>query len=153
MKEPSSPPCLLGQEAAIDPDYTQLEARPACLDFSLANTVIYCDRWLETVAFYRNVLGLQTCFRKDEWFVELVINAQAHLGLADASRCSIPAGHGTGLTLSLMTADLQALHQYLQEKGLAPGAIVDRSWREPFFYISDPEGTRIELWSPRSPDR
>lgn len=153
MKELSSSPCLLGQDADIDPDYTGLDARPACLDFTLANTVIYCDQWLETVAFYHNVLGMQTFFRKDDWFVELVINAQAHLGLADASRCTIPAGHGKGLTLSLMTADLQALHRYLQEKGLEPGAIVDRSWREPFFYISDPEGTRIELWSPRSLDR
>lgn len=147
----SSSPCLLGeQDADINPDYTRLESPSGCLDFSLSNTILYCEHWQETRDFYQHTLGLKPRFSKDDWFIELQVNDGAHLSIADASRCSIAPGQGVGLTLSLKTPDLTALHRYLREKGLKPGPMVDKSWREPFFYVHDPEGNRIEFWTARS---
>lgn len=110
------------------------------------NTILYCERWTDTVAFYRDTLDL-TVTHTTEWFVEVHLSGSAHLSLTDASQTSIAPSHGAGITLSWQVADLATTRSTLVAAGLAVTAIAAR-WNSSYVELNDPEGTRIELWSP-----
>lgn len=112
-----------------------------------ANTIIYCRHWPESVRFYKDVLQLAISFRKDDWFIEFSVNGAAHLSIADAARCTIAPGAGVGLTLSFFVQDLPGAQAVFQQHGIATTAIKAQGWRAPYFYVNDPEGTRIEFWT------
>lgn len=146
---PASSPCQLEGAARENPDYTQLGNRPVYLDFPVANTILYCAHWEKTRHFYRHVLKLSAAFSKDDWFIEFRVNDSTHLSIADARHCSIDPGHGKGLTLSFQCSHLAELHAYLLAETQQPGDLIDKGWREPYFYLYDPEGNRIEFWQAR----
>ena len=110
-----------------------------------ANTVLYCDEWVATVAFYRDVLGFEVEHETD-WFVEFRVVGDAYLSIADASRATIDAVAGKGITLTLHTSALAETRAYLERGGVATTPIT-RRWGAEVFYCHDPEGHRIEFWS------
>lgn len=110
------------------------------------NTILYCRRWAETVQFYRDVLGL-TVRHTTDWFVEFQVAGQSFVSIADAARTTIPAAQGAGITLSWQVVDLEGFHRHLSDHGAAPSAITTR-WRARCFYFHDPEGHRLEAWTP-----
>lgn len=112
----------------------------------IANTIVYCRRWQPCVAFYRDGLGLAISFEND-WFVEFVLNSGARLSVADARRASIESAEGKGITLTLKVGDLAAEHSRLRNRDLAPGKIREHPFGANVFYLSDPDGNRIEYWS------
>lgn len=109
-----------------------------------ANTILYCGEWPATVAFYRHLLELPVSF-ENEWFVEFRLNAGAYLSVADASRASIAAVAGQGITLAWQVSDLGRLHAQLTAAG-APVTPIRRRWGAWVFYCHDPEGHRLEFW-------
>lgn len=109
------------------------------------NTILYCERWTETVAFYRDVVGLPEEFAND-WFVEFALGAGSFLSVADAARASIRPSGGAGLTLSWQVADVAAVREELVAAGAAVGEL-RRRWGSPVLDLFDPEGNRVELWS------
>jgi catechol 2,3-dioxygenase-like lactoylglutathione lyase family enzyme len=109
------------------------------------NTILYCARWAETVAFYRNVLQLPATF-ESEWFVEFQLAASSYLSVADHRRATIAPNHGAGLTLSWEVDDVESLRSELIGSGLQLGPIGAR-WGAATLDLFDPEGNRIELWS------
>ena len=110
------------------------------------NTILYCERWSETVSFYRDGLRLPTTFEND-WFVEFGLGGSAYLSVADQSRATIGAGHGAGLTLSWEVPDIVHSHRLLVEAGIDVSPI-GRRWGAATLDLFDPEHNRIELWSP-----
>jgi catechol 2,3-dioxygenase-like lactoylglutathione lyase family enzyme len=145
-KPPSSPTCLLDSEENFDPAYLP-DYRSHSMKILAANTIIYCKNWQDSVHFYRDVLGLAISFQKDDWFIEFVVNGAAHLSIADAARCTIPPGSGVGLTLSFFVQDLRGTEAIFKEHNIATTPIKAQGWRAPYFYVNDPEGTRIEFWT------
>ncbi len=145
-KPPASPTCLLDSEEDFDPAYLP-DYRSHAMKILAANTIIYCKHWQESVHFYREVLQLTTSFQKDDWFIEFVVNGAAHLSIADAARCTIPPGSGVGLTLSFFVQDLRAAEATFKEHNIETTPIKAQGWRAPYFYVYDPEGTRIEFWT------
>ena len=147
--ESSSSPCLLDSGESFDSSYLPDYAGARTMKILAANTVIYCqhDRWPASVHFYRDVLQLAISFQKDDWFIEFVVNGAAHLSIADASRCTIPPGNGAGLTLSFFVQDLRAAEALFKEHDIPTTEIKAKGWRAPYFYVYDPEGTRIEFWT------
>ena len=117
------------------------------LSIERTNTVLYCERWLETVAFYRTVLGLRVAFEND-WFVEFQLAASSFLSIADASRATIGAVDGQGVTLTWQVPMLVDTRTLLEAGGVDVTEIKSR-WGADVFYCHDPEGHRIELWSDR----
>jgi catechol 2,3-dioxygenase-like lactoylglutathione lyase family enzyme len=111
------------------------------------NTILYCSRWIETVAFYRNRLGLEISFQND-WLVEFFLTEKSFLSVADQSRTTIPKADGKGITLSFKIDDLKAVHRRFIEDGLSPTDIRSQVMNADVFYLRDPEGTRIEFWRP-----
>lgn len=114
-----------------------------------ANTILYCDAWAATVAFYRGVLGLDVSFQND-WFVEFSVGPGSYLSVADARRSSIDAGDGTGLTISLRVPDVTAARSKLLDAGVVVGAIGTR-FGCPVVDVLDPSGNRLEFWSSMPP--
>jgi catechol 2,3-dioxygenase-like lactoylglutathione lyase family enzyme len=118
------------------------------LHFESANTILYCKRWKETVAFYQRQLGLPVTFSSD-WFIEFRLADAAHLSIADEARASVKSGGGQGVTLTLQVDSAEAVRALLQKRGLNPEPLRDHPWGARAFYLYDPEGHRLEIWSPK----
>lgn len=112
------------------------------------NTILYCVQWTATVAFYRDQLHLPVTYAND-WFVEFHLGSTSYLSIADHHRATIRPANGDGITLSWQVTDLAAAAQQLQRAAIACSAITKR-WGAHVLYFHDPEGNRIELWSPLS---
>jgi predicted enzyme related to lactoylglutathione lyase len=117
------------------------------MDIKTANTILYCRKWKETVAFYQTQLDLHVTI-SNEWFVEFKLNETSRLSIADQSRCSIDSNDGKGITITLEVDNIDTTHLYLNEVGLNPTPIKDHPWGAKVIHIYDPEGNRIEFWSP-----
>ena len=114
------------------------------LQLRRTNTILYCQNWEATAAFYRDTLGLSISFAND-WFVEFGLHAGAYLSIAAAARASIAAVAGQGITLAWQVEDLAAVRGELEAAGVAVTPIKQR-WGAWVCYCHDPEGHRIELW-------
>lgn len=113
-----------------------------------ANTILYCRKWEETVAFYKDKLKLLVISSTD-WFVEFKLNESARLSIANETRATIKSGNGKGVTLSLQVADVEETRAECVEAGLNPTPIKE-VWGSKAIYIHDPEGNRLEFWSGRA---
>lgn len=111
-----------------------------------ANTILYCRDWQATVAFYRDRLRLPVIFASD-WFVEFELTLGARLSIADERRATIRSSGGAGITLTLQVDDADAAWQTLHAAGIAVGKLKDHAWGARVFYLRDPEGHRLEVWS------
>ena len=111
------------------------------------NTILYCDKWSETVAFYAKQLGLPVTYQSS-WFVEFALSETTRVSVADASRTTVKSAAGKGITLSLQMDNLESVWKNLRNAGVTPTAIKDHPMQARVFYFFDPEGYRIEIWSP-----
>jgi uncharacterized glyoxalase superfamily protein PhnB len=114
-----------------------------------ANTILYCHAWAETVAFYQDQLGLPITFASD-WFVEFALTESARLSIADERRATIKSSHGAGITLTFQVEDADEVWAAFQSAGLKPTPCRTHSWGARTFYLRDPEGNRLEVWSSTS---
>lgn len=117
------------------------------MDIKTANMILYCKKWKEMFAFYKTQLGLLITISRG-WFVEFKLNEGARLSIADEARTSIDSNDGKGLTITMEVDDIEATHSYLNEVGLNPTPIKDQTWGARVIHIYDPEGNRLEFWSP-----
>lgn len=115
-----------------------------------SNTILYCEHWAPTVRFYRDDLGLRVVAEND-WYVEFRITSVSSLSIADASRTTIDHVGGQGVTISWRVADIAVTRNRLLDRSLAPSEI-HIVWNAAAFYILDPEGHRIEIWSEDLPE-
>lgn len=128
----------------LHPHPTQIMPK---FNIQTANTILYCRAWGETVAFYRDQLELPVNFASD-WFVEFILTESARLSIADERRATIKSSNGVGITLTFQVQDADALWMAFQEAGLQPTPCRTHAWGARTFYLRDPEGNRLELWSP-----
>ena len=119
------------------------------MEIRMANTIVYCAQWEETVDFYKYRLQLEVTTALD-WFVEFKLNETARLSIADATRTSMEACKGKGITIAMEVEDIASSHVFLEQAGLHPQAIRDHACGAKVFYLHDPEGNRLEFWSPNN---
>ena len=115
------------------------------MEIKSSNTILYCTKWHNTVAFYRDVLRLPINLSKD-WFVEFRLSDNSRLSVANEKDASIKSCQGHGLTISLEVEDIEAMHARMKKSGAKPTTI-KQIWESKQFYMLDPEGNRIEFWS------
>ena len=115
------------------------------MNLKTSNTILYCKKWKDTVAFYKKALKLQVHF-SNKWFVEFILTDKARLSVADEDKSSIKSSGGKGITISLEVDDIELMYSSMEESGLNPKPIKE-IWKSRLFYIYDPEGNRIEFWS------
>lgn len=113
-----------------------------------ANTILYCKKWQETIAFYRDRLKLLV-ISSNEWFVEFKLNEMSRLSVANETRTSIKSGDGKGITISLQVSDIEQTRAELLDAGITPTPIKE-VWGSKAMYIHDPEGNRLEFWMGRA---
>jgi predicted enzyme related to lactoylglutathione lyase len=109
------------------------------------NTILYCRNWEETMKFYRDLLKL-TVNHETEWLVEFQLIDNTFLSIANTAFTTIQSAKGSGITLSFQVENVDIVHRRLGEAGIETGPI-KAIWGARAFYIFDPEGHRIELWS------
>jgi catechol 2,3-dioxygenase-like lactoylglutathione lyase family enzyme len=112
------------------------------------NTILYCNKWEETITFYRERLGLKSAFQCD-WFVEFRITPTAFLSVADQSKATLASAQGKGITLSFQIDHLRTAYNEFIRDGLAPTKIRANVMNADVFYLFDPEGNRLEFWRPK----
>ena len=109
------------------------------------NTILYCRNWQTTIKFYRDMLKLRVNY-ETEWLVEFRLVDNAYLSIANADGTSIQSSNGNGITLSFQVESVDVAHRRLRDLGIKAGPIKP-IWGARAFYIYDPEGHRVELWS------
>ncbi|MEJ2657153.1 MAG: VOC family protein [Desulfobacterales bacterium] len=114
-------------------------------DIKRTNTILYCQNWDDTVKFYRDVLKLNVN-HETEWLVEFQLIDKTFISIANAAFTSVQSAKGSGITLSFQVENVDVTHHRLRELGIETGPI-KTIWGARVFYIFDPEGHRIELWS------
>ncbi|MDZ7665122.1 MAG: hypothetical protein U5K27_07305 [Desulfotignum sp.] len=77
-------------QPASGPDSHGLQGQIVC-----ANTIVYCEKWPETVTFYQTGLQLPVTVARD-WFVEFRLTDTARLSIADAGRTTRDTTRGKG---------------------------------------------------------
>ena len=110
-----------------------------------SNTILYCRNWENTVRFYRDVLKF-VINHESEWFVEFQLADNTYLSIANAANTSIKSADGGGITISWQIEDVELTYLRFNELGIKTRKIKS-VWGARAFYIFDPEGHRIELWS------
>ena len=114
------------------------------------NTILYCKKWEETLRFYRVLLD-DPGDPVTDWFVEFSINTTARISIADERCASIKSANGKGITLSIRIDNIDRQWDRLHRSGLTPDKIRFHPWGAKVFYLFDPEGHRIEMWTPHPP--
>ncbi len=109
------------------------------------NTILYCKKWQETIAFYKDGLKLLV-ISSNEWFVEFKLNEMSRLSVADETRTSIKSGDGRGITISLQVSDIEQTRAELMDAGIIPTPIKE-VWDSKAIYVRDPEGNGLEFWA------
>jgi len=131
----------------IEQRYSMRSTTEQMMDIKTANTILYCRKWKETVAFYKTQLRLRVTNSR-EWFVEFKLNEAARLSIADEAKTSIGSTGGNGITITMEVYDIEKTHLDLSKAGLDPTPIKDHAWGARVIHIYDPEGNRLEFWSP-----
>lgn len=114
-------------------------------DYLTTNTILYCEKWEETVHFYKEALAFKVAFSSD-WFVEFSLNEKSRLSIADQARSSIKSTGQKGITITLQVRDINSIWNDFNKKKFEPTPIKVHPWNAKVFYVFDPEGHRIELW-------
>jgi predicted enzyme related to lactoylglutathione lyase len=115
------------------------------VEIKTSNIILYCTKWYETVAFYRDTLKCPTLF-SNEWFVEFSLTDTARLSVANEKKSTVKSCQGKGITICLQIEDIDVTHASMEASGLKP-TMIKEIWKSRLFYIYDPEGNRIEFWS------
>jgi predicted enzyme related to lactoylglutathione lyase len=110
-----------------------------------SNTILYCRNWKNTVRFYRDVFKF-LINHESEWFVEFQLADNTYLSIANAANTSIKSADGGGITISWQIEDVESIYLRFNELGIKTSKLKN-VWGARAFYIFDPEGHRLELWS------
>ena len=110
-----------------------------------SNTILYCRNWEVTVKFYRDVFNF-VINHESEWFVEFQLADNTYLSIANTANASIKSADGGGITLSWQVEDVEKTHHRLNQLGIKT-SLIKLVWGSRAFYLFDPEGHRLELWS------
>lgn len=135
------------ERSGARPLETDVVAAPL-LAVGRANTILYCRDWSATVSFYSDDLGL-AILAENEWYVEFRVTTASSISIADSTKAPITDVGGQGITLSWRVPDLVVTHKRLVDHGLGPSRIRPVGGASAF-YLYDPEGHRIEIWSERA---
>ena len=114
-------------------------------NFVTANIIFYCHEWNKTVGFYRDGLRLPVLFSTD-WFVEFGLTGTSRLSIADEKCASVKSCGNTGITITLQVKNIDTARKNAVKMGLKPTEVKRHPWNARVFYLSDPEGRRLEFW-------
>jgi catechol 2,3-dioxygenase-like lactoylglutathione lyase family enzyme len=111
------------------------------------HTVLICEKWEDCVSFYKDVLGFPVLYERER-FVEFQVTGDARIGILKPLHPNVPKPTHDRLILSICVEDIEAAHGQLNTRFPGLPAVRKHPWGPRVFEFRDPEGRRIELWSP-----
>lgn len=111
------------------------------------HTILYCKEWARCVSFYRDVLLFPVVY-SNRLFVEFEPVRGACIGLIDAARSRRGSASRDGTLLSFCVRDLEKAHAFISQRCPGVSEIRAHPWGARLFDLEDPEGRRLEFWSP-----
>ena len=110
------------------------------------NIILYCEKWKQTVEFYRDIIGFQEKMANN-WLIEFEVAEHVCLSVAKASATSINSAGGAGITVTFKVPDTHIMWDTLNDKGVKVTPIRQSRLGGQAFFLRDPEGNRLEFWS------
>jgi len=111
------------------------------------HTVLFCREWDACVAFYRDVLGFAVADRK-RGFVEFEVAPNSRIGLIRSDGESPVNKNERVFILSFRVANVEEVHSRLVKYCIETTAVKQHAWGARVFELRDPEGRRLEFWTP-----
>lgn len=111
------------------------------------HTVLFCKEWDACVNFYREVLGFEEVAAR-AGFVEVQVTPESRIGLLRHKKEGGAANLDTSMILSFKVEDVGKIHQILSERCKGIGELRRHPWGARLFELRDPEGRRLEFWTP-----
>jgi len=108
------------------------------------HTILYCRKWDACVSFYRDILGFKEVYIKPG-FVEVHITPGARIGLLRSVKNDNPEC----VILSFQVGDVDKMHDFLSVRCKEITAVKLHPWNARLFELRDPEGRRLEFWTPQ----
>ena len=113
------------------------------------HTVLICEQWEACISFYRDVLGFRVVDERER-FIEFQVTPGARIGILrplDPAR-SKPGFGRDRVILSICVDRIEEAHAELKARYPGIPAIRKHPWGARVFEFKDPEGWRVEFWSP-----
>lgn len=98
----------------------------------------------ESVAFYKDVIGLNVKFRDGNRWTQFDVNGVG-VALADPSEGSVPPGGGA--TVVLEVDNLLEMREKLTQQGIHVNDIVDMGGHGKYFTAKDPSGNVVQIFA------
>jgi catechol 2,3-dioxygenase-like lactoylglutathione lyase family enzyme len=112
------------------------------------HTVLFCRKWKACVAFYRDVLGFEVVDSNPR-FVEFQVTPGARIGLLKPTGKSVLEDTSASCILSFRVENVEKIHKILSARCKEATAVKQHSWGARLFELRDPEGRRLEFWTPQ----
>jgi len=110
------------------------------------HAVLRCRRWAECVSFYGEILGFPAVERH-KGFVEFQVTPDSRIGVIRVSKTDSP-GSAESCLLSFRVPDLAEAHRTLRARRPELEQVRSHAWGAKVFELRDPEGRRVEFWTP-----
>ena len=112
------------------------------------HTVLFCRKWDACVSFYRDVLGFEEIDAKTG-FVEVQVTPGSRIGLLRHNKNADAQNHDTFVILSFRVGNIEKIHEILSARCQGVAEIKQHPWGARLFELRDPEGRRLEFWTPQ----
>jgi catechol 2,3-dioxygenase-like lactoylglutathione lyase family enzyme len=100
---------------------------------------------LDSVRFYRNVLGMEIVFGGEDAFFSSLRAKNGSAPILNLEQGRSVTGWGR---MIFYVADVDLFWEYLRGKGFNPESPRDASWGERYFHMSDPDGHEVSFARP-----
>ena len=112
------------------------------------HAVLFCRKWDAYVSFYRDVLGFEVVDTKTG-FVEFQVTPGSRIGLLKPTGDSATEYSDTSFILSFRVGNAEEIHRALSARCTGLTAVKQHPWGAHLFELRDPEGRRLEFWTPQ----
>lgn len=112
------------------------------------HTVLFCSNWDACVAFYRDVLEFPVVDEKPG-FIEFQVTRSSRIGLIQSRRDADSNKKESSFILSFRVGNVEEFHKILSMRCKEVTSVKEHSWSARLFELMDPEGRRLEFWTPQ----
>jgi catechol 2,3-dioxygenase-like lactoylglutathione lyase family enzyme len=111
------------------------------------HTLFFCRNWDACVAFYRDILAFPVVDEK-RGFIEFRVAPGSRIGLRKSAREPLFKENKHFFILSLRVGNVEEVHKILSMSCKNVTAVKHHPWGARVFEVKDPEGRRLEFWTP-----
>lgn len=112
------------------------------------HTILPCRRWDACVSFYRDVLGFEAVDIRPG-FIEVEVAPGCRIGLLRRTKDDGAESPDASVILTFRVANVDEIYNTLSARCREVSPIKPHPWGARLFDLRDPEGRRLEFWTPQ----